>query len=188
MSVTVYMVETRPELDPFKRDTGGETYTAVKVDPSDRTVYATQEWHDNATPMEEWLDRIVVFLPAIRPDEDELRSLLESDEGQRLLDAICDGHSIEWDGNNMVGVLTDDASAALDELTGLIDALPETDWELWSVEDWLQQADLGITAQTTDAELSAMAEEIEREATQDHRILSGDVAEYLRQERERLSE
>ena len=53
-----------------------------------------------------------------------------------LLEAIHRGHTVEWDGNNMTGRLTDEASAASDELERELENL-ESDVEVWDVEDWL---------------------------------------------------
>jgi hypothetical protein len=38
-----------------------------------------------------------------------------------LADRVCDGHTVEWDGNNMSGRLTPDAESALDQLSAVIE-------------------------------------------------------------------
>jgi hypothetical protein len=53
-----------------------------------------------------------------------------------LLEAIHQGHTVEWDGNNMTGRLTEEASAASDELERELENV-ESDVNVWEVEDWL---------------------------------------------------
>jgi len=84
------------------------------------------------------------------------------DEVAPIAQRVLNGASIEWDGNNHVGVLTDDAQAAWDELTSAVaehtsgadtvDGLDAADW--YSGEDPAEE--LGLTADTTDEELAAI--------------------------------
>lgn len=46
---------------------------------------------------------------------DDLVAFLQSDEAQELLSRVNAGHSVEWDGNNYVGVLDDDATEASEQ-------------------------------------------------------------------------
>jgi hypothetical protein len=61
---------------------------------------------------------------------------------RELVERICEGHSIEWNGSNAVGRLTDDAKNAMDELSQYLN---EIDGELtvWEAEDYLQ----GVTVE-----------------------------------------
>jgi hypothetical protein len=125
----------------------------------------------------------------IYPDETEAREYLEGCEAQELLDRICEGHDTRWDGHNMVGTLNDDAQAAVEELLAALNDLPESDWEMWGVDDWLQNDNFGwLTAATTDDELAAKAKEIEAIAESDHINLNGSVLDYLTDKRNELRE
>jgi hypothetical protein len=90
------------------------------------------------------------------------------DEVAPLAQRVLDGASEEWDGNNNVGVLTDDAAKAwadIDNLCATYDAEenPRITVAGWDVSDWFAEGDestiatLGITADTTDAELDTLA-------------------------------
>lgn len=77
---------------------------------------------------------------------------------------ILDGASIEWNGSNHVGELNTEAQAAYDELHEAIEAL-RNDPGLEAIQsldagDWYDGEDpaeeLGLTADTTDAELATM--------------------------------
>ncbi len=59
---------------------------------------------------------------------------------------VCDGHSTEWDGSNMVGRLTDDASDALrdiermiEDLAGSVQASP--DLAAWEAAEYVDASD-----------------------------------------------
>lgn len=109
---------------------------------------------------------------------------------QALLARICDGHSIEWDGSNMVGQMSDAGQAAVDELLAGIEAeVSDSDWSLWDVGDWLANDDLGgLNAATTDDEMGAIAAEIESAANHDHVVLAGSVEDYLREKRSEMQD
>jgi hypothetical protein len=67
---------------------------------------------------------------------DGLIDFLQSDEIRGLLARIHAGHSIDWDGNNMTGRLTEDAIDAEEELTRILDE-DEGDIEVWGGYDYL---------------------------------------------------
>lgn len=52
-----------------------------------------------------------------------------------LLQAIHDGHSVQWDGSDDTGTLTCEAECALTALAAGLQDLPSV--EIWTVEDWL---------------------------------------------------
>lgn len=110
-----------------------------------------------------------------------------------LAQRIVDGYSCEWDGRNHVGRLTEDAQEAADAICDLCDR----DWSkrevlsVWDAHDWYAQCgghrelarELGITAETTDAELDAVAER-EEDSAAPARIEG--IERYLRDLREEL--
>lgn len=82
-----------------------------------------------------------------------------------LAQQVLDGAEQHWDGNNTVGVLTEDGSAAWDQIVEVCGEHAE-DQEIvtsWEVGDWFTEGDkstaesLGITADTTDTELGEIA-------------------------------
>lgn len=78
-----------------------------------------------------------------------------------LLGRVVEGYGCQWDGNNRVGRLTEDAREAEDEIERICEAA-ETQLQVWEAEDWLsviggaaeQAGGLGITAATSDDDLS----------------------------------
>lgn len=184
MSVKIKNVDCVHEIDPYHRDTQGFTITTLHIDPESRTCSINQEYDDNATPSRVWhgVDIERNIEPGVY-DGGQIEAYLNSREGQALLDRVCDGHEVEWDGSNHVGRMDDDAESALDELVEEIMSYP-SDREEWTCDGWFgnnSDDELGITAQTTDAEIKALAEKYEREADA---VLIDDVESYLRSRRD----
>lgn len=140
----------------------------IELDPSNQTVYARYDPEvGNAVPMAVYLrQRRRYYLNCI-PTTAAMNGLME--ELSPLFERIFAGHTEEWDGNNDRGRLTPDALEASEELErylmDLQDDLPTV--EAWDAGDWLQNrsnADLGITATTTDKELELIADGITADA------------------------
>lgn len=208
--VKVTRVDTEAQIDPYRANTGGLTVTAINIDPESRTVMLYQnEPGNNGTPSRVWhgieIDcRIAdhhstgsfddgterhVETFNVYPDADAARAYLEGDEAQAMLATICDGHRVEWDGNNHVGRRSDKADAALFELLMGIDALPEGP-TYWTAEEWLgnnTDDEIGISATTTDEEIAILAEEMVTEAKADDILIRADeIAEYMQDRRNEL--
>jgi hypothetical protein len=101
------------------------------------------------------------------PDVESVRAHLNSDDGQRLLSRIVAGYDTEWNGNNHIGTLTDDASEAYEALiTAVRDDVAAMDENggYWDATDYFQHDVPDVAATTTDAELQAMAERYDAEA------------------------
>lgn len=86
-----------------------------------------------------------------------------------LAQRVLDGASIEWNGNNMVGVLTADAQQAEEEIADLVcsEEGPALGgggtlevWAIDSMGDTWTAEEAGITAQTTDEELDRIEEKL----------------------------
>lgn len=109
-----------------------------------------------------------------------------------LAQRILDGASVEWDGNNNVGRLTDDAAQAEQEL---VDFLAEaTDLEQvyeQDAADWWSEGELpdDLTAHTADDQLAAIAEreaaEVATSQDDAYTVLVG-AEEYLAGRREEM--
>ena len=113
-----------------------------------------------------------------------------------LAERVLAGSEVEWDGNNNVGILNDDASAAEQEIYALLEGISEVDYDRiyeYDAADWFtnagEEAPAGLTAATADRELSEMAAELEDEAKTLHdngyTVLLG-VEEYLATKREEM--
>lgn len=56
---------------------------------------------------------------------------------EALAARLIDGTAIEWERGNRVGLLDDDACAAKEELTEMLEDLDDHTVEVWSVSNWL---------------------------------------------------
>ena len=82
-----------------------------------------------------------------------------------LAQRVLDGATVEWDGSNHVGVLTDDAAQAEQQIVDYLAAYSEAvdDGDLVSemdADDWWSEGDLPdtLTADTTDEQLEQIAD------------------------------
>lgn len=107
---------------------------------------------------------------------------LSADAANEVLDEIApfaqrvlNGYSSRWDGNNHVADLDADAIDAEEQIRAIIVAIEDTDLSVWQAEDWFatvggrdaQRAELGISAETTDEQITALAEREEALASAD---------------------
>ena len=91
--------------------------------PSTGKVSVEQYARQGPLLEEAWCNRILCCEINCHPHEDTVRDFLQKNlEG---IDKICDGHSIEWDGNNHVGRLTDEAQEYWDMLCNYFEDLPD---------------------------------------------------------------
>lgn len=157
-AITVKTIVTKPEADPYHRDTRGISHTVLWLDPRDRTCSVSQEYRTNSTSSDVWHNRVLEIAVSDYPTEDVMREWIE--EHMADLVAICDGHEVGWDGSNQVGRLTEDARAIREALEFELDngSLREY-YEYWSVEDWTNSMTGDIAADTTDEDLRRMAQE-----------------------------
>lgn len=127
----------------------------------------------NARSMAEFHGRVLVAdIPTLTADA--ANRLMESVREDAQL--VLDGSEIEWDGNNNIGRLSDDARAAWERIVEACD--PQNyQWDdsqmvgEYDASDWFREAEqetidrLGLTADSTDAEVAAMADAETTEAT-----------------------
>jgi len=168
-----YRNQTSPQPCYIELDCEGETLTAD---------YNGEI--GNAVPFAVWHRRTLRFdIP-----------ILTADAANRLLDEIAPlaqrvigGYESVWDGSNHVGTYTDDAQRAIEEIENLCDDLDfdsENDTiQYWDVADWLNDPDwikeFGLTAETGNARVHEIAEQIISDAKSEGVLLDGDVAEYI---------
>ena len=116
----------------FACSSNGEPYDAYLLLDKDGTVdFELRSPRFGGTPIAEWhgLTRSWIVPSAVRGFELQNRCILE------LLQRVHDGRSVEWDGNNHVGVLDEDAEAASKKLTSLLGSMAV--WEVCAADSWL---------------------------------------------------
>lgn len=167
------------EIDPYRRDTGETASVRLVINPAISHAYLETYSPGQGVPPEMWHGRVLSFpVQRSRPvDGQALVEWLRDGDGQSLLQRIVAGHSVEWDGSNHVGELTDDATEARDTLAYWLEHnAPTLDGDhagLWTAEDWLYGSDLPITAETTDDEISDLADRLTEEATETDAVVRG---------------
>lgn len=174
MTITTNANALRGEPAPLYRHYSGQTNPQpawLYIMPEDERVEACYNPEiGNAVPMYVWHRRHITLPLPNTLKGDAIADWLESEPVQALLTRICDGHDVEWDGNNHVGTLTDDAEAALEALQRDIEEgwVDDDHAQVWSAEAWLESAivwaedntsasivEYAITRETTDDELEA---------------------------------
>lgn len=169
-----------------------------KVDLNLRTSYGSGD----GVPSDEWHGRTLTYtIPGTFIDADRLREdLREGGKLAVLIDRVIAGHSVEWDGSNHVGRLTEDATEAGEALQaalgdGFTDPAYEmSGWALWDAGDWLDSTpfdELGVTVDATEADISAAVDHWESVARTDCVVLMGlpeAIEARIQQERERAAE
>ena len=93
----------------------------------------------NGVPMFVWHGRTLRWTVSPNALGSDLADLIESDEVKALLTRVYEGHSVDWDGNNHVGRLTEDAEKASEQLTEIF--APESGKyamvSVWTAYDWI---------------------------------------------------
>ena len=181
-------IDTTPQLDPYHRNTGGETRTCFWIDPRSKKIGISQEYDTNSCSMDEWNGLVISRYLSVRPAEDETRLELTDND---LVSRVIDGWDSDWNGNNIVGNLNDDAQTALEELIDNLESLPENPIVIWGCEEWYgncSAGELGLTSETTNEEIKKLAEEYESDAKNDNVILADDLEDYLTERRNQLRE
>jgi hypothetical protein len=170
--------ETNPILDPYHKAAGQASFTVLRI-YADGDYELSQEYDDRAIPVDEAPHGLtLIYALARRPDEKAARAYLESQEAVALVERIHAGHVV---------TLTIDASSAFWDLLDALAALPENQMSLWPADVWfgnLNNAEIGISGATTDAEITALAKKIEAHARDDNSIILAGVEEYLTQRRD----
>lgn len=163
----------------------------LRLDPAERTARLETTHRLWGTPMDVFHGVILTWraLDGSTVDGPALVEELRGEEMQGVLGAICDHWTADWDGSNHVGALDEIGQEASDWLEDWLRSdAPALDGGLWRAEDWLVAGSVPeLAAETTDAELSDLAEKIIDEATESYVILdSDDVDEALERRRQAL--
>jgi len=148
----------------------------IALDGDEGTVWADVNYEiGNAVPSNVWHGRILRWtIPALHAEA--ANGLM--DELEPLLQRVQDGYTCEWDGNNMRGVLTQDAIDADDEITAITSDqyYPEVGMiQAGEAGDWFSNyADWDIETDTPDKHLDQLAGEAWGEG-----FVIDDIAGYL---------
>lgn len=120
----------------------------------------------------------IPFVPTAKAANKMMREL------KPLAQKIADGHSVEWNGQNWVGVLTEEAEEAERELEATL-VHSEGSYEelqVYEVEAWFEPIEdelLRSTKSTTE-----LAKKYERQAKRDGVYLHGDIEKHINWVRE----
>ena len=186
--------DVRQQLAPLYKRFSGQTQPQsayLEIDPAKRTMTATYNSEiGNAVPFDVWHRRVLRISVSPYVHGTVLADLLESAELAELAAAICDGHSIEYDGSNRVGLLTEDGKIALDEMETILSNLTsEGSVNVCAPDEWIPSPDYtGITADSTDEQITTLAAECIASAAMDMTLIDGDMADWLTELRRRLRE
>lgn len=98
-----------------------------------------------------------------------LTKAINEGEFDTLFDSVISDSEVLWDGNNWKGLLSASASDAENAILVKLENYTyqgDEPYGIWSAADWLYDVrfDLGITADSTNAELEAIANKQEQEA------------------------
>lgn len=129
-------------------------------------------------PMEVWLGRTLRWSVNPEVNGDHLAELLESDEVRALLERVHAGHSVEWNGSNYVGRLTDDARDASDELERIFEDETHTvdSGGVWEASQWINPLSADDIL-TQGESLDDAAERLVEEAESDRVVIEGGTGE-----------
>lgn len=188
MEIKIGDIDVIAEPDLYRGGTA-LTDTDLWFSPEEKRVEVYQSMQSNGTTMRLYHRlELEMCISSTQynyetPDGDELRKFLESEEGQNLLVTVAAHHEEVWNGNNWVGELDDYGKAAWDELERAIDDLPRSSIHSWFCEEYLGNntlAELGLSVNSTHADVEQIASEIKNDAIKLNDIhLVDDVREYL---------
>jgi len=167
------------ELAPLFRRYPGQSNAQdadLEIDPSRGAVSFDIDGAigGGASP-EVWHSRVLRYSVSNRITVTGMRAIAACPIVNELLLRICAGHSVEWDGSNHSGNMTEDAEDASSRLT---DILSENMWtnadtsddlcDVWEIGDWMNGNSDGDAATI-------------RDHARDQNVhLHGDVDEYLK--------
>lgn len=149
----------------------------------DGEVWMDSSAERDSVPGDVWHNRTIRWSVTPHLSQAACQELLDDPDVRALLERVHAGHSVEWDGSNMVGVLTEDAVEAGEELQELLDARYTGDVEaqIWDAIDWITaDGTRSVTQEWPSSEpLEAAVERIEAAAAADYIHLDGSVREEL---------
>lgn len=175
------------ERDPWDGDLAENYSDSLEVymnEDGRATIGIVRDYGDSGTTFNRWHGRelawgLNICGPAIA-DDGWLESMCE--KIMPFLQRVHDGHSVDWDGSNNVGRLTDDAKAAQDDIYEIVSTADlASDMAVWDMLAWI--------ADVPDSEVMDFVNEYEhieeaeaaykQEALSDRVYLVGGIADRL---------
>jgi hypothetical protein len=142
-TITLNVASLRDERAPLSH-----TYHS-QINPQPAYVEMTEggevsaDWSGeigNSTPAYVWHGRTLQFAVQHNISGEALADYLESDEGRARMQAIHDGHDVQWDGSNYCGRLNDEAQAAVERLEADLAGLDTV--EIYTAAEWFENSPL----------------------------------------------
>lgn len=154
--------------DPTTNPTRPMTHF-LTLDTRDGVVDIVEAYSTDGYPLAARAGHVRRYAIPHTTDAAALTTAVKDGEFTRLLERVRSGAELVWDGNNYVTRVTDHVTTAEMKIR---EKIREHDMDtefggLWDAWDWVQgidPADLGITADSTDEQLEAVAQELEAEA------------------------
>lgn len=138
----------------------------------------------NAVPMTVWHNRTLRWRVPAQAEGTALAEFLR--ENAPLFERVHAGHSIEWDGNNMVGKLTNDAQAAFTRISDLLETF-EPLAEVWSADAFLFSGGNTLNdVWAPDLTLDAAVEKLELDAAINGIVIHNSIRDALIKEAGKL--
>lgn len=200
MAIKVIEVEG-PESALYHRYYGqlSPQFCYLEVDPQERSIKCS--WNGevgNSVPINVWNRCILRFhIPCIT--KTSANKMMNDSRVQSLVEDICNGHSIEWDGSNNIGVLTGKAEWLVYTLetlfdndlyfdeTNLVQVCDAAEYLSPLGDDEQQCVNLGLTLDMTSDDLFDLATDIEDEAFANGIHIIENLDNYLKDLRDRLA-
>lgn len=176
------------EVDPSSQSLRPQTpYIELDLTSPDKPLDIDTYCQIDGTPISVWHGVVRRYCLSPYTNAEDLTTDINAGVFDELFQRIVDGSEVEWDGDNHVGRLNEDAREAEEELEKLLEDYADGSIGLWEAGDWLQHnadEDLGVTASSTDEELAKKAKELEDDARAEGAVVVG-IEEHLR---ERIAE
>lgn len=181
MKVTIDTSNLRGEIAPLYNRYSRQT------NPQPAYVYLTEDGDvgadysgeiGNSVPMAVWNNRTLHWGVKSDINGNLLADFLEN-EARPLLEKVHEGHEVDWDGNNHVGLLSDEAKIAAEQLQDMLDNLWQNgEGGVWKVDSWLDGVGL-LENWPEGIPLATAIADIESSASEENVVLDGDIEEYL---------
>lgn len=181
------------KLDLIKHD--GEFHPQFLFDARDGSYkFRLQCSYDTSQEYEEYQGFVRVFDLDDKINAEMAEKRINQDDVQSIFKTITDGYDTEWDGRRDLPDFSDEAKSAISKLSDILDGIETLEGDsagVWDSGEWLEPLGLvneyGLSAGTTDGQLSEIKLKIEKVAEEENVYLH-DLTEYLAEERERLME
>ena len=179
------------EVDPSSQSLRPQTpYLDLDLTSPDKPIHIDTCCQIDGTPISVWHGIVRRYYLSPYTDAEALTTDINAGVFDDLFQRIVDGSEVEWDGNNFVGRLNEDAREAEEELEQLLEDYVDGSIGLWDAGEWLQDSsdeELGVTAASTDDELAKKARELEEEARAEGAIVVW-LEDELKERRQALRE